>query len=123
MDALSTAHAATDKALDAMEKHVRSIYLRSVREIYKSWQKFFEKESKRIEKLQEDYEKAKAKAFFSKFDAIRYNADKDWFEFNLDYDKFGTKAEGTRTKWTLCTQGNRICTFFANGFNNISNVA
>ncbi len=53
----------------------------------------------------------KAKAFFSKFDAIRYNADKDWFEFNLDYDKFGTKAEGTRTKWTLCTQGNRICTF------------
>ena len=59
MDALSTAHAATDKALDAMEKHVRSIYLRSVREIYKSWQKFFEKESKKIEKLQEDYEKAK----------------------------------------------------------------
>ena len=53
----------------------------------------------------------KAKAFFSKFDAIRYNADKDWFEFNLDYDKFGTKAEGTRTTWTLCTQGNRICTF------------
>ena len=53
----------------------------------------------------------KAKAFFSKFDAIRYNADKDWFEFNLDYDKFGTKAEGTRTTWTLCTQGNRISTF------------
>ena len=59
MDALTTAHAATDKALDAMEKYVRSIYLRSVREIYKSWQKFFEKESKKIEKLQEDYEKAK----------------------------------------------------------------
>ena len=53
----------------------------------------------------------KAKAFFSKFDAIRYNADKDWFEFNLDYDKFGTKAEGTRTKWTLCTRGSRILTF------------
>ena len=51
----------------------------------------------------------KSKAFFSKFDAIRYNADKDWFEFNLDYDKFGTKAVGTRTKWILCTQGNRIC--------------
>ena len=59
MDALTTAHATTDKALDAMEKYVRSIYLRSVREIYKSWQKFFEKESKRIGKLQEDYEKAK----------------------------------------------------------------
>lgn len=59
MDALSTAHAATDKALDAMEKYVRSIYLRSVREIYKSWQKFFEQERKEIDKLQEDYEKAK----------------------------------------------------------------
>lgn len=53
----------------------------------------------------------KAKAFFSRFDAIRYNANKDWFEFYLDYDKFCTKAEGTRTRWTLCTQGSRISTF------------
>ena len=53
----------------------------------------------------------KAKVFFSKFDAIRYNKDKDWFEFNLDYDKFGKKAEGTKTKWTLCTRGMRIDTF------------
>lgn len=53
----------------------------------------------------------KAKVFFSKFDAIRYNEEKDWFEFYLDYDKFGSKAEGTRTKWTLCTQGKRIRTF------------
>ena len=59
MDALTTAHATTDKALDAMEKHIRSIYLRSVREIYKSWQEFFEQERKEIDKLQEDYEKAK----------------------------------------------------------------
>lgn len=55
--------------------------------------------------------KEKIKAFFSKFDAIRYNKDKDWFEFNLDYDKFGKKAEGTKTKWTLCTRGMRIDTF------------
>ena len=55
--------------------------------------------------------KENIKAFFSKFDAIRYNKDKDWFEFNLDYDKFGKKAEGTRTKWTLCTRGMRIDTF------------
>ena len=53
----------------------------------------------------------KAKVFFSKFDAIRYNKDKDWFEFNLDYDKFGKKAGGTRTKWALCTRGMRIDTF------------
>ena len=55
--------------------------------------------------------KEKIKAFFSKFDAIRYNKDKDWFEFNLDYDKFGKKAEGTKTKWILCTRGMRIDTF------------
>ncbi len=53
----------------------------------------------------------KAKVFFSKFDAIRYSKDKDWFEFNLDYDKFGKKAEDTRTKWALCTRGMRIDTF------------
>ncbi|MDD2204266.1 MAG: type V CRISPR-associated protein Cas12a/Cpf1 [Bacteroidales bacterium] len=53
----------------------------------------------------------KAKAFFEKFDSIKYNADKNWFEFAFDYIKFTAKAEGTRTKWTLCTYGNRIETF------------
>lgn len=50
----------------------------------------------------------KAKAFFAKFDSIRYNKEKNWFEFALDYNNFGNKAEGTRTKWVLCTQGKRI---------------
>lgn len=50
----------------------------------------------------------KSKLFFSKFDLIKYNATKDWFEFSFDYDKFTTKAEGTRTKWTICTFGERI---------------
>lgn len=49
-----------------------------------------------------------AQMFFSKFDAIRYNEDKDWFEFEFDYDNFTQKAHGTRTKWTLCTYGNRL---------------
>jgi CRISPR-associated protein Cpf1 len=53
----------------------------------------------------------KARAFFGKFDFVRYNANKDWFEFAFDYDKFTTKAEGTRTRWTLCTQGMRIETY------------
>ena len=53
----------------------------------------------------------KAKAFFCKFKAIRYNSNKNWFEFTIDYNNFGQKAEGTRTKWTLCTQGKRIRTF------------
>lgn len=53
----------------------------------------------------------KAKSFFSKFDFIRYNSNKDWFEFVFDYNNFTTKAEGTRTRWTLCTSGKRIETF------------
>lgn len=50
----------------------------------------------------------KAREFFKKIDAIRYNEDKDWFEFEFDYDNFTQKAHGTRTKWTLCTYGNRL---------------
>lgn len=50
----------------------------------------------------------KALEFFRKFDAIRYNEEKDWFEFEFDYDKFTQKAHGTRTKWILCTHGKRL---------------
>lgn len=53
----------------------------------------------------------KAKDFFGKFDAIRYNTTKDWFEFAFDYSEFTSKAEGSRTNWTLCTYGERIETF------------
>ena len=53
----------------------------------------------------------KALEFFSKFDAIRYNEEKGWFEFEFDYDKFTQKAHDTRTKWTLCTYGMRLRSF------------
>ena len=53
----------------------------------------------------------KARLFFSKFQRISFNAQKDWFEFAFDYNDFTTKAEGTRTQWTLCTYGERIRTF------------
>lgn len=49
--------------------------------------------------------------FFSQFDSIRYNVEKDMFEFSFDYDKFTDKARGTQTKWTLCTYGKRIKIF------------
>ena len=54
---------------------------------------------------------AKAQTFFNKFDSIRYNKEQDRFEFSLDYTSFTAKAEGTRTKWTLCTYGTRVETF------------
>ena len=50
----------------------------------------------------------KSRVFFGKFDSIQYNSVKGWFEFVLDYNRFTTKAEGTRTRWTLCTYGTRI---------------
>lgn len=53
----------------------------------------------------------KSKTFFGKFDAIRYNVEKDWFEFAFDYSNFTSKADGSRTNWTLCTCGERIETF------------
>ncbi|NDP22346.1 MAG: type V CRISPR-associated protein Cas12a/Cpf1 [Paludibacter sp.] len=53
----------------------------------------------------------KAKAFFNKFDTIHYNKANNRFEFAFDYNRFTTKAEGTKTNWTLCTNSDRIETF------------
>lgn len=53
----------------------------------------------------------KAKEFIEKINNIQYNEKKNYFEFSIDYNNFTTKAEGTRTKWTICTYGNRIKTF------------
>ena len=53
----------------------------------------------------------KARLFFSKFQRIYYNDKKDWFEFSFDYNDFTTKAEGSRTQWTLCSYGTRIRNF------------
>lgn len=53
----------------------------------------------------------KARLFFSLFQRITFNHDRDWFEFTFDYNDFTTKAEGTRTQWTLCSYGTRIRNF------------
>lgn len=55
--------------------------------------------------------KEEIKAFFSKFDKIEYNAVNDAFEFTFNYSKFTGKAEGTRTVWTITSQGERIRTY------------
>ncbi len=47
-----------------------------------------------------------AKAFFSRFEGIRYNPERDWFEFSFNYSDFTEKAEGTRSAWTACSHGN-----------------
>lgn len=58
------------------------------------------------------YENAeKAQKFFENFKSIRFNADKNYFEFAFDYNDFTTRAEGTKTDWIVCTNGKRILTF------------
>ena len=52
-----------------------------------------------------------SRRFFSRFDVIRYNEEKNWFEFTFDYNNFHAKLDGTKTQWTLCTYGSRIKTF------------
>lgn len=51
----------------------------------------------------------KAKAFFDKFQSIRYNTKANYFEFGVKmYSDFNPKAEGTQQAWTICTHGDRI---------------
>lgn len=53
----------------------------------------------------------KSRELLGKFADIRYNAEKDYFEFVIDdYMKFNPKAVG-RQQWTLCSFGERIKTF------------
>lgn len=47
----------------------------------------------------------KAKSFFNSFEIINFNFEKNYFEFKFDYNDFTTKAEGTQTKWNVCTCG------------------
>lgn len=57
-----------------------------------------------VDLLKPKYETvAKAQEFIRKFDEIKYNQSKDWFEFNFNYSKFTEKADGTRLNWTICT--------------------
>lgn len=59
------------------------------------------------------YESEKqAKDFFSKFKQIKYNKQKDYFEFTFDYNDFHNKAEGvSKTKWTVCSFGKRLLNY------------
>lgn len=47
------------------------------------------------------------KAFFSKFDGIRFNKQTGEFDFTFDYVNFTDKAEGTQTEWTMSSHGCR----------------
>lgn len=50
---------------------------------------------------------SKSKRFFESMDEIRYNPDKDYFEFSFDYTKTNPDRDftGYQTKWKVCTHG------------------
>lgn len=60
-----------------------------------------------VDQLYPRYESVQlAQDFFRKFDSIKYNPDKKYFEFKFDYKNFGEKA--IKGRWTVCTVGSRL---------------
>ncbi|KEJ92204.1 type V CRISPR-associated protein Cas12a/Cpf1 [Synergistes jonesii] len=52
--------------------------------------------------------KEKQKDFIGKLDSIRFDAKRDMFTFEFDYDKFRTYQTSYRKKWAVWTNGKRI---------------
>ena len=48
-----------------------------------------------------------AKSFFGNMDRIRYNDDKEYFEFSFRYSKFETVCKPYKDEWTVCSQGSK----------------
>lgn len=51
-----------------------------------------------------------AKAFFEKFNDIRYNKDENIFEFSFNYSAFPMQTAVFKDEWTVCTNGSRVST-------------
>lgn len=49
-----------------------------------------------------------AQKFFAKFDDIVFNQENGYFEFSFDYANFTEKAAGTKSKWKVCSYGERL---------------
>lgn len=52
--------------------------------------------------------------FIGRFDCIRYDAEKDLFAFEFDYDNFETYETCAKTKWCAYTYGTRVKKTFLN---------
>lgn len=72
-----------------------------------------------VDLLKPRYESVeKSKEFIRNVDRIEYNAERGWFEFDVDYGKFPKGTTDHRRKWTLCSYGKRIKTFRSEADNN-----
>ncbi len=62
-----------------------------------------------VDLLRPKYENmSKAKAFFSSFDRISYDSDRDFFVFDTNFDRFPKTEASPRKMWKLCSYGPRI---------------
>lgn len=53
----------------------------------------------------------KTRELVENIDNIKYNQEKDYFEFDIDYSKYPCKLHNSKSKWTLCSNGERIITY------------
>lgn len=53
----------------------------------------------------------KSNEFVSKFEDIRFNEKENYFEFDVNYEKFTDRLNDSKKYWTICTYGNRIKTY------------
>lgn len=58
-----------------------------------------------------------ARSFVEKFNKISYNKEKGYFEFDVDLSVFDKNTIAARTKWTICSFGNRISIYKSKDFN------
>ena len=56
-------------------------------------------------------ELGQARELIALLDDIRYNHREGYFEIDIDFAKYTAKLEGSRTRWTVCTYGNRISVY------------
>lgn len=60
----------------------------------------------------------KSNEFVKNFEDIRFNDKENYFEFDIDYEKFTDRLNDSKRFWTICTNGNRIKTFRNSNKNN-----
>lgn len=53
----------------------------------------------------------KSQEFVNKIEDIRYNNIDNYFEFDIDYEKFTDRLNESKRFWTICSYGKRINTF------------
>lgn len=56
-----------------------------------------------------------ARNFIRQFDRIYFNKKEGYFEFSFDYKNFTDRATGPKTKWTVCSYGDRVRYGMVNG--------